>query len=225
VTRLLLLSILCLVGSPLFPADDLTAARDRQDIEALKQLASSASAAAKDAASHYRSALASLYLAEVALQKNDKKLSGQAAEAGIEAARRAVEAKPATSEYHRVLGTLCGQIIPANVLMGLKYGRCALDEITRAIELDPKAPLNYLSRGVGNFYLPPQFGGSPEKALEDFDRSLKLDPKLAEAHLWRGMALRKLGRNPDARKAFEQTLALNPNRLWAKDQLARTAGN
>lgn len=219
------LFLLCLAGSLLFSADDLTAARDRQDVETLRQLAASANATAKDPASHYRSALASLYLAEVALQKNDKKLCGQAAEAGIQAARRAVDGKPATSEYHRVLGTLCGQIIPANVLMGLRYGRCALDEITRAIELDPKAPLNYLSRGVGNFYLPPQFGGSAEKALEDFDRALKLDPKLADAYLWRGMALRKLGRIPDARKAFEETLALNPNRLWAKDQLARTAGN
>jgi len=30
-------------------------------------------------------------------------------------------------------------VIPANVLVGLKYGGCAKDEITKALELDPKA--------------------------------------------------------------------------------------
>ena len=58
------------------------------------------------------------------------------------------------AEHHRILGTLCGQVIPGNVLAGLKYGRCALDSINKAIELDPKSAIAYVSRGVGNYYLP-----------------------------------------------------------------------
>ncbi len=156
------------------------------------------------------------------MEKGDKRASAAAAEAGITHARKAIAAQPGNSDYHRILGTLCGQIIPANVLAGLKYGRCALDEVSRAIELNPNSAANFLSRGVGNYYLPPSFGGGIDKAIADFDKSLSLDPKLAEAHLWRGIALRKAGRNAEARKALARSLELNPKRIWARTQLEKT---
>jgi hypothetical protein len=83
------------------------------------------------------------------------------AEKGVEAAQKAVSEKPSNAEYHRILGELCGQVIPANPLFGgLKYGQCARDEINKAIELNNKLALAYVSRGVGNFYLPSSMGQS-----------------------------------------------------------------
>src|SRR5262245_19223387 len=121
------------------PASDLQQARDRLDKAALERLASTLSTAAaaqsNDAAAQYRAALAHSYLSEVALELRDKTLARTSAESGIKAAERAVALAGNVAEHHRVLGTLCGQVIPANVLAGLKYGRCALDSINKAIEL------------------------------------------------------------------------------------------
>jgi tetratricopeptide (TPR) repeat protein len=108
------------------------------------------------------------------------------------------------------------------VLAGLKYGRCALDSLNKAIELDPKSAIAYVSRGVGNYYLPAAFGGGPEVALKDLAKAIQLDPKLAEAHLWTGIALRKLNRHSEARAALAKAMQLNPNRVWAKQQLDKT---
>ena len=217
---------ICLRGAA---ANELEAARDRQDRPALEKIIADLSAAAtkqaNDAPSQYQLALAQSYLAEVAIEVKDKGQAKTVAEAGIKSAERAVALKPQEAEYHRILGTLCGQVIPANALLGMKYGRCALDSINKAIELDPKSVSAYLSRGVGNYYLPPSFGGGPELAVKDFEKALQLNPKSAEAKMWLGIALRKLNRNADARLALAKSLELNPNRMWAKQQLEKTPAN
>jgi tetratricopeptide (TPR) repeat protein len=113
-------------------------------------------------------------------------------------------------------------MIPANIWAGLKYGKCAMEEVGKAIELDRKAAANWLSRGVGNYYLPAAFGGGPGLAIRDFEQAVELDPSFAEGYLWLGIALRKQGRNADARKALDRALKLNPNRRWAQQQLEKT---
>lgn len=90
-------------------AGELESARDRQDRAALSKLASG---------SPYQIALAKSYLSEVALELRDKREARVAAEAGIVAAREALAADPNKAEYHRLLGTLCGQVIPADPLAG-----------------------------------------------------------------------------------------------------------
>jgi len=204
----------------------LETARDTQDRAALERAVADASAAAaknaNDPDTNYSLALAQSYLAEVALELKDKPGAAKAAEAGIEAARKAVSLNGKSPEYHRLLGTLCGQIIPASTLLGFKYGHCALGEINKALELDPKFALAYVSRGVGNYYLPEQLGGGPQKSITDFQKALSLNPKLAEAHLWTGLAFRKLHRDAEARDEFEKALALNPKRVWIKQQLDKT---
>lgn len=201
-------------------------ARDAQDRQALERMAGEAKAAiarqSGDAAAHYRAAVAFSYLAEVALEQRDKGLAARAAENGIALARRAVELNGKVAEHHRVLGTLCGQIIPANVLLGLQYGRCARESVDKAIELDPHSPLAWLSRGVGNYYLPKQFGGGVDLAIADFRKALDVEPKLPEGWLWLGIALRKAARNAEAHAAFEKSVALNPRRVWTKQQLEKT---
>jgi tetratricopeptide (TPR) repeat protein len=80
----------------------------------------------------------------------------------------------------------------------------------------------YVSRGVGNYYLPPALGGGPELAIKDFQRAIQLKPGNAEAYLWLGIALRKLNRNAQAREAFNKSLELNPRRVWVRRQMEKT---
>ncbi len=207
---------------------DLWRARDAQDRATLVHLAMQSSSAADthaaDADSLYKAALAQSTLAEVAMEVRDKPQAKFAAEAGMKAADKAVALKSDHAEYHRILGTLCGQAAAAVGGLGaLKYGRCALDEVNKALELDPKSSVNYLSHGVGNYYLPQALGGGVDLAIRDFEKAITLDAKNADAHLWLGVALRKANRNAEAQKAFERSVQLNPARVWAKQQLEKTA--
>jgi tetratricopeptide (TPR) repeat protein len=223
-TSALAAAVLCAAAMEI-PAG-LKSARDAQDLAALDALAQKAQAAAAanpaSAGLQYQAALAENARAEVALELRDRNAARAAAEAGIRAAERAVALQPGNGEYHRILGALCGQVIPANVLAGMRYGRCALEEVNKAAELAPKSALAWLSRGVGNYYLPPQFGGGAELALKDIEQAIQLNGKDADAHLWRGIVLRRLNRNAEARRAFERSLELNPARVWAKQQLDKT---
>jgi tetratricopeptide (TPR) repeat protein len=222
---LLAATVSTLLAAP--PPAFLQAARDRQDRAALQRIVDeSAAAAAKapqDADTQYRMALASSYLAEVALEVGDKKLAQQAAERGVKAAEQAVSLKPQEAEYYRVLGTLCGQVVPANVLAGLSYAKRARDAIDKAVALDPKSSMAFMARGVGNYYVPSALGGGFDLATADFRKAIELDPKNADAWLWLGMALRKEHKNADARQAFSKSLELNPQRGWTRQQLEKTA--
>jgi tetratricopeptide (TPR) repeat protein len=211
---------------PAFAASPLETARDTQDRPALRKLVENYKAAAsknaKSADAQYRVALAASYLGEVALELKDKGEAARAAEVGIQAADAAIAIDRNKAEYYRVLGTLCGQYIPSNVLRGLSYGKRAKDAIAKAMQLDPKAPGVYIAEGVGNYYMPPAFGGGPEPAIQDFHKALELDPKSAEAYLWLGMALKKAHKNTEAREALTKSLALDPRRVWTQQQLEKT---
>lgn len=206
--------------------NELISARDRQDSAALDGLVKryqQAAQGANSAEANYELALAYSYSAEVAMELRDKKKAEASAEAGLEPAKKAVDQNGNRAEYHRLLGELCGQVIPANPIFGaLKYGQCARDEINKALELDSHLALAYVSRGVGNYYLPSAMGGGLDLALKDLDKAIALDPNLAEAYLWKGITLRKANRDGEARKSFERALQIDPHRLWAKEQLSKT---
>jgi tetratricopeptide (TPR) repeat protein len=207
--------------------NDLTAARNHQDLPTLDsqiaQLQKVAQSSPGSADTQYRAALAYSYAAEVAMEARDKKKSQTYAEAGMDFANKAVAGNSASAEYHRLLGALCGQVVPANPLLGaLKYGQCARDELNKAIALDGKLAEAYVSRGVGNSYLPAQMGGGVDVAVKDFDKAISLDRNLADAYLWKGITLRKANRIPEARQALERAVQLAPDRIWAKQQLEKT---
>jgi tetratricopeptide (TPR) repeat protein len=220
--------ILSLIASAAWVSvTDLQKARDEQSLSAIDamiaQLKSAADSNPDSAEAQYKLALAYSYAAEVAMELHDKKKSETYAEAGMGPARKAVDESCGDAEYHRLLGEICGQVIPASPLMGtLKYGPCAKDEIDKAIQLDPKLALAYVSRGVGNYYLPSSMGGGVDLALKDFDKAIQLDPNLADAYVWKAVSLRKANRDPEAREAFQKALQLDPNRLWVKEQLQKT---
>ena len=219
---LLLAGFLAASSAPL----PLLTARDTQDRATLQKMTADALATAdlapnNDGAQYY-AALAASYLAEVSLEVRDKKGAEDAALKGIKAADRAVALKPGYAPYYVVLGTLCGQVVPANVLMGLSYGKRAKDALEKAVALDPKLSSAYEARGVGNYYLPASFGGGYDLAITDFRKAIQLDPKNAEAYLWLGLSLRKQNKDAEAREAFAKALQLDPHRLWVKQQLDKT---
>jgi tetratricopeptide (TPR) repeat protein len=205
---------------------ELQKARDRQDRAALEKIVGDTRSVAEkqvdNADAQYHLALAESYAAEVAVEVRDKAQAKSFAEAGIQAAERAVALKAATGEYYRILGTLCGQMISSNGIAALKYGKCALDSVNKAIELDPKSSDAYLSHGVGNYYLPSALGGGVDLAIKDFRKAIELNAKSADAYLWLGVALRKSNQNGEARQALLKSVELNPNRIWAKQQLEKT---
>jgi len=61
-------------------------------------------------------------------------------------------------------------------------------------------------------------------AIKDFRKAIELDPKNADAWLWLGIALRRADQPEEARQAIQKSLELNPNRMWAKQQLDKTPG-
>ena len=78
---------------------------------------------------------------------------------------------------------------------------------------------------MGNYYLPAALGGGYDLAIKDFRKAIELDAKNADAYLWLGIALRKVNQPDEARKAIAKSLELNPNRMWAKQQLDKTPTN
>jgi tetratricopeptide (TPR) repeat protein len=213
----LLITALLAAGAP----SPLDMARGRQDRAALQKMADEyAAAAAKtpnDAAAHYRLALACSYMAEVAQQQRDKKQAQAAAVRGMAAAEKAVALKPEAENY-RLLGTLYAQAI-TDLFSGLSYGPRAKSAIDKAVEKAPRSSQVYVSRGVGNYYVPAQLGGGTAVAITDFRKAIQLDARNADAWLWLGVALHKENKDAEARQALAKTLELDPNRVWAKQEL------
>ena len=135
-------------------------------------------------------------------------------------AAAAVALKPEAENY-RVLATLYGQAI-ADLLSGLSYGPKAKEAVNKAVEKAPRSSAVYVARGVGNYYVPAQLGGGVEVAIADFRKAIELDARNAEAYLWLGLSLRRQNKDAEARQAFAKSLELDPNRVWAKQQLDKT---
>ena len=161
------------------------------------------------------------------MELRDKRKSEAFAEAGMGRAQKLTARNGNNAEYHRLLGELCGQVIPANPIFGaLKYGQCAKDEIDKAIQLDQQTGARLCQPRRGKL-LPAHFDGWWNRlALKDFDKALSIDPKLSEAYLWKGVTLRKANRNNEARQALQKALELirrecGPSSNWIKHRPAK----
>jgi hypothetical protein len=63
----------------------------------------------------------------------------------------------------------------------------------------------------------------PGVALKQAEKGLRLDPGAAELHYERGVALRRLERDDDAREAFRRAAELDPENPWPWFELGRAA--
>lgn len=101
-----------------------------------------------------------------------------------------------------------------NFVMG-EYD-AAIADYNKAVELNPKEPDIYFSRGLAHFnkqsYTP---------AIADFDKVIELDPKEAMAYFKRGNALERLGSFEKALADYQKAVELDPDNDPAKAALQK----
>jgi tetratricopeptide (TPR) repeat protein len=214
------------LASTMPPVDDVTTrarqARDRGDVDGLETLLKSAHEEASRTGSldsYTRIALFADWLVEAAQDHQNDKLLKQAAEEGVAAAERAVRLSPDSSEAHRLLGELLGELIPHVFAGGIRYGQRSTKEIERAIQLDPRNPNAYVARATSYFFTPEKFGGSKEKAVDMLKRAIAAEPSsdtAQTAHVWLALVYQSLGQKENAVSEITLALKLNPERQFTQ---------
>ena len=86
----------------------------------------------------------------------------------------------------------------------------AVDEYSKAIEIDPENAAAYNNRGKAYRDL-----GHPEEAIKDYNKAIELDPNNAVAYNNRGNAYRDLGHPEEAIKDHDKAIELDPNYAYA----------
>ena len=86
-----------------------------------------------------------------------------------------------------------------------KYGR-AIEDFTKAINLNPKEPLYYYNRA--NVYLDLK---QYSMAIKDYDSALAKNDKLLDAYVNRGIAYSESDLQNEAISSFKKALIINPN--------------
>lgn len=81
----------------------------------------------------------------------------------------------------------------------------AIEEYTRAIDVDPGLAAAYRYRGSAYLALEEYL-----QALDDFDRAIEIDPSFAEAHLGRGVLHYRQGAYSEAIDDFDRVIDLDP---------------
>ena len=222
VTAVLLSAVLLVATVAASSSADLAAARtarDHADVETLRKALDSARADAKrqnSADSYQYVAQLDLWLCEAAKVHSDDKQTKSAAQDGISAAEKAVALDSKSSEAHRLLGDLRGELIPHTFAGGMRYGKRAASELDKAIELDPKNANALIGRAIGYYFTPSTFGGSKDKAADLLKKALEIDPSSDTAHIWLARVYLEQAKHNDANREIAEALRLNPEREFAK---------
>ncbi|MGD9235501.1 MAG: tetratricopeptide repeat protein [Desulfobacterales bacterium] len=80
----------------------------------------------------------------------------------------------------------------------------SIEHLSRAIDIDPKHSLAYMSRGSAYFR-----SDRLDEAIADFDRAIELEPKLARPYHLRGLAKERQGNDAEAIADFEKAIELD----------------
>ena len=88
--------------------------------------------------------------------------------------------------------------------------QAAIDDYTKAIELNPNYAEAYFNRGnvysYRNNYLK-----SYSQAIADYTQAINLNPNFASAYQGRGLCYKAIGRNSEAEKDFAKATELGYN--------------
>lgn len=94
----------------------------------------------------------------------------------------------------------------------------ALQEVSRALALDPDLAEAYLARGLVSWT---HRNGFPhERAIADIKRALELDPNSAEAHHWLGTIYNHVGLLERGREELETASRLDPANIGIRYRIA-----
>ena len=210
-------------GHPDASLDRARAARDSGDVVTLrKEVAHLRQDASFEALR--RTALLDSWLCEALYASNNEKGVKLAAQAGVEAAEKAVKLQPNSSEAHRLVGDLLGQEIPFVFAGGMRYGARSTQEIDKALELDPKNVDAHIARATSYFFTPSSFGGSKEKAIEHLNQALSLDPRSDTAHLWLAQVYNDMKQKDLAIAELAEARRINPNRGYTRYLMTQIGG-
>jgi tetratricopeptide (TPR) repeat protein len=135
-----------------------------------------------------------------------------------------VKLRPDSSEAHRLLGDLLGQLIPHVFAGGMRYGPRSTREIEKALQLDARNAEAHIARATSYFFTPSAFGGSKEKAMEHLRRAIELDPRSDTAHLWLAQVYADLKQRDRATAELEEARRLNPNRGYTRYLISQIGG-
>jgi tetratricopeptide (TPR) repeat protein len=148
----------------------------------------------------------------------------------LEAADEVLErsaAKLPLPETYALRSSVLGQRIgtSANPLSGMVLGPRASSQMERAEELGARNPRVWVVKGMSAMYTPKLWGGGLDKAEAALRQALVLfeqdRPRAplpawgrADAYIYLGQVLARQERRDDARAAFQQALALQPDNPW-----------
>jgi tetratricopeptide (TPR) repeat protein len=128
-------------------------------------------------------------------------------------------------ETHALLAMVMGSMIAADRLSAPILGPQIPLEMNAAVTSGPSNPRVWLLRGIQSFYTPTQYGGGLTVAEQQLRRAVELfatdNPTppapswgKAEVFVWLGQVLQKENRLAEARAAYNDALALQPNYPW-----------
>ncbi|MGH9378797.1 MAG: TRAP transporter TatT component family protein [Terriglobia bacterium] len=202
------------------PISQAREARDRSDVQALQvMIASARNQTSGSDQAYIRLALFENWLCEAARVRQNNKLLKEAAEAGVAAARKAVQLDPNSSPAHWLMGDMLKQLIPLVFGGGMRYGPESNRQVEKAIQLDPKNANAYITRAVSYYYMPAMFGGDKQKAVEFFRKAIDLDPSsdaAATAHIWLAQFDLAQAKQREAAQEIQSALKIDPQRLLAQ---------
>ncbi|MBC7895919.1 MAG: tetratricopeptide repeat protein [Cytophagaceae bacterium] len=144
------------------------------------------------------------------------------ADAVLEASAAVLKWPETSALQASVLGQLIGI---GGMLSGMRLGPKADNLFDEAMRIDPANPRVFMLRGIGSIYKPKMFGGGSDKAERDLRKALELfathhpvSPAPAwghaEAWAWLGQVLAGEKKVDDARKAYQEALAIDPGYTW-----------
>lgn len=122
------------------------------------------------------------------------------------------------SDSQRLRADLVGTLIRSK-FRGKKYRRQMEEAAQRAVELDGRNALGWVSRAKPLLFAPGRSRQDLHSGLEYLQQALEIDPRLETAKLLRGRALAELDRHIEAIEELRAVLAANPACAPARDLL------
>jgi tetratricopeptide (TPR) repeat protein len=139
-------------------------------------------------------------------------------------------------ESHALLAMVMGRMIGGDPSLGPTLGPQIPQEISAAVNIGPNNPRVWLLRGIQSYYTPTQYGGGLPVAETQLNKAIELyatDNPVppapswgkAEAFVWLGKVLQKQSRIEEARAAYKDALAIQPDYPWVTYSLLPSLPN
>jgi tetratricopeptide (TPR) repeat protein len=122
------------------------------------------------------------------------------------------------SESHQRNSAAMALADRASALMQQGDYDAAIEDCTKAIEIDPQLDIAYLNRGTARLHK-----GDEAGALADYNKGIEIRPNSPVLHLQRGSLLLKQGKRAEAQQDFDEAIKLLPSMKPMIDRLLNGA--